>query len=707
MMFEVAKNCSHLERDAHFRVLVDGAAYFDELAQAFEQAEHTIFIAGWTIDPRVWLRPDAPPGQRLPLQAFLRRLVSAKPRLTVYLLIWDMSETYRLATNTWGYFQKGWLPHPRIRLVYDEHYPFGGALHQKYVVVDDTLAFCGGIDLTTGRWDTPEHLPRDPRRIDAYGIEHKPMHDLQVRLQGASAAYLSSLFRQRWLAISRRRSFSVLARQTPFDLPAPDTATHIALSRTDPSTHPPTREIRELFLDLIQAAQKFIYIENQYLTSRELGHALAERLQDPNGPEVIIIGPREPSGWVEEITVGILRWRVVDILRAADRHGRLRIMYAMASVKDDIDIYVHAKLMIVDDIFVRIGSSNVSRRSLTIDAEIDVTAHVSPEFARDLREKLHAEFLGIPLEHVQEFLRQNPSICALLDQFAGKQDRTLVPLGKGPSLPERAFAQDGDVLFDPAEPWGLASLAEVFVGRQAGRNILKNAPAGYITIALVCALISIWRLYLFDDLAFLHDQILAQRDFAQQHALGAALIYIALAGIGLSIGMSTFVVTLPAFGLFGPVGGATLAWSAEMIGAFLAYFWGQKFGRNTATKLLGVRVQEVRRRLFGRGFFSVLALQALPISSFATVGFAAGAGQVNRRAYIAGTAFGVIPNLTVLGIVAISVTEFIKTPNSATFLTMVLSIVFLGALTRALIAAVERRENLKQRGVPGPYSRLK
>ena len=72
MKFQVGKNCAHFESDGDFAVFVDGAAYFDDLAVALEQAEHTIYVAGWAIDPRMWLRADKPMGERLPLQTFLR-----------------------------------------------------------------------------------------------------------------------------------------------------------------------------------------------------------------------------------------------------------------------------------------------------------------------------------------------------------------------------------------------------------------------------------------------------------------------------------------------------------------------------------------------------------------------------------------------------------------------------------------------------------
>lgn len=702
MKLEVGKNCAHVETDCEFAVFVDGAAYFEDLQHAFEQAERTIYIASWVIDPKMWLRADAASGDRLPLQTFLRRLVAKKPQLEIYVLIWDLAEAYRFSTNPWVIFQKGWLPHRRIRLLYDNHYPFGGCQHQKFVVIDDEVAYCGGIDLAVGRWDRPTHRVDDPHRIDAYGNTHQPFHDVQARVGGETAAYLGMQFRVRWRRVSVRRAHSPTRRASPISLPPGEPAL-VAISRTDPVPKPPIREIAAISLDLIADAKDCIYIENQYLTSRVLGDALANRLREPDGPEVIIIGPRQPSGWIEEITVGILRWRVVDALRNADKHGRLRIYYPMASLAADVDIYVHAKVMIIDDRIVRVGSANVSRRSLMLDLEMDVIAITTSKFALELRDRLVSEHLGISSEDMAESIKTQGSLRAALDELAGQNDRTLVPLGKGPAMTDREFAQDGDVFFDPAEPFEMATLAETLVGRHAGKRIVEIAPAGYATISIICAVVVLWRLCLFDATPWIEGA----SAWIDSNTFLAVVITVGIGSGLLSIGASIFIVMLPAVIVFGMAPGIAVTWVAGLVGAAVSYAFGKLFGRNAGSKLFGVRVQDVRQRLFGRGIFSVLTLRALPISSFAAVGFAAGAGDVNFRTFMLGTALGVIPDLLFLAIVAFWVASFVRAPNVASFLAMVLSVIFAGAVIRAAMRAIERRENRKLRNVPGRLDSLK
>ncbi len=375
----------------------------------------------------------------------------------------------------------------------------------------------------------------------------------------------------------------------------------------------------------------------------------------------------------------------------------------MSSVAQDIDTYVHAKVLIVDDRLVRIGSSNISRRSLTLDIEVDLTAKLNPADVRELRARLLAEHLGVTAYEVETMHQRTGSLRAMLDEYQGQSDRTLIPLGRGPDAGDREFAQDGDVIFDPAEAWEFAALAEIFAGRQTHRHLVETAPAGFITISTVTAFLTMWRVFFFDLTEFASGVYF----YAVGHPFSAAVLGIGVTGLALSLGMSTFVVMLPLVVIFGPVPGLALTWIASMVAAALSYFWGEKFGRNAGSKLFGVRVEEVRKRLFSRGFFSVVALRALPISSFATVGFAAGAAGIPTRPYAAGTAFGVIPNLMLLGVVTHALATFLRAPTLWSLLWTALSVIFVGAIIRALIRAVERRENRKARGVPNRYSKLK
>ena len=91
----------------------------------------------------------------------------------------------------------GWKPHRRVHFRYDNTHPVGGSHHQKIVVIDDRVAFCGGIDLTCRRWDTCAHARRDAQRV-RQGAPYPPFHDLMMAVEGDAARALGDLVRERW-----------------------------------------------------------------------------------------------------------------------------------------------------------------------------------------------------------------------------------------------------------------------------------------------------------------------------------------------------------------------------------------------------------------------------------------------------------------------------------------------------------------------------
>ena len=83
--------------------------------------------------------------------------------------------------------------------------------------------------------------------------------------------------------------------------------------------------------------------------------------------------PLKTGGWLEQHTMDVLRDRILRTLREADVHDRLRVYYPQLAVNPDVTLMVHAKVMVIDDCFVRVGSSNLSNRSLGLDSECDLS----------------------------------------------------------------------------------------------------------------------------------------------------------------------------------------------------------------------------------------------------------------------------------------------------------------------------------------------
>ena len=150
----------------------------------------------------------------------------------------------------------------------------------------------------------------------------------------------------------------------------------VALARTAPatSTGQAIVEVETLYLDMIAAAKQYIYIESQYFTAKDLGEALAARLAEPLGPEVVVVLRLGSSGWLEAPTMTALRTVLLQKLHAADVHGRFQAWYADLPGETGYDL--HSKLMIVDDEWLRVGSANFSNRSMGFDTECDLSIEV-------------------------------------------------------------------------------------------------------------------------------------------------------------------------------------------------------------------------------------------------------------------------------------------------------------------------------------------
>ena len=145
--------------------LIDADAYFTAFRHAVSRARNSVFIVGWDIDSRVQLNPDTaePPLTLLP---FLNDVLAHRPGLRVYALAWDFSVFFTLEREPLPAYRFAWKAHPRLSFQLDDAHPFSASHHQKIVVVDDAIAFTGGLDLTIRRWDTPAHRVDDPGEED-------------------------------------------------------------------------------------------------------------------------------------------------------------------------------------------------------------------------------------------------------------------------------------------------------------------------------------------------------------------------------------------------------------------------------------------------------------------------------------------------------------------------------------------------------------
>ena len=442
--------------------LIDGKSYFERLEEVLPRAKRTIWIVGWDFNPEIRLHP----GSTLQLGELLRRCVDANPDLDVRILVWAMGPIY--SGKTLRFFRRmPWSDHPRITLKFDLRHPLRACHHQKLVAIDDRIAFLGGMDLTARRWDEPSHDPVNAERVSPEGKPYGPVHDIQAMVEGEAARMVADIARHRWKRATGEAHSPTENSDLawPADFEAPLTACRTAVALTEPWTwsRKGRREAIRLTHDALMAARKTIYIETQYLASFGVARTLARRLRDPEGPEIIAIVTRSSHGFLEKIMMGNNRDRLIRRLKRADRYGRLRVLYPAIPRADgaDQEIIIHSKLIIVDDRFVRIGSSNLNYRSEGLDTECDLAieagdaAHAAA--LTRLRHTLMAEHVDADPAEVARLESEGGSMVGTLDRL-NVRPRGLRPFdidvakGETTSIP-------GTGLIDPKEPfWPLQTM---------------------------------------------------------------------------------------------------------------------------------------------------------------------------------------------------------------------------------------------------------
>ncbi|MFO7812760.1 MAG: phospholipase D-like domain-containing protein, partial [Pelovirga sp.] len=468
MFFHEDKNCWRLAEAKRVAFLVDGEAYFSAIAAACETARRAIYIIAWDVDSRILLRRDDA-DDRESFAGFLNRLAHERPELNIYILEWDFAMLYAMERDTWHQLKLGWETHERIHFCLDDHHPVGASHHQKIVVIDDRLAFVGGLDLTNSRWDTPTHAPQQPGRHDN-GKSYGPFHDVQMMVDSEAAAALGHLARARWERATGDKLSAVddvKPEPWPENISLDLEQAQVAILRTIPEydgMHE-IREIEDFYLTAIDQAKSSIYIENQYLTSHTIGSALEKSLCKEDGPEILIVLPRNGSGWLEEETMGALRQRLIDKLLQADEHQRLKICCADHEGLDTDFINVHSKLLVVDDTLLTIGSANLSNRSMGFDTECNLALaaagqdHVKKAIG-DFRNRLLAEHLGSTGEKVASSLEKNTGLLAAVAAL-NNNERSLqdVPQPATDTLAETLSVNE---IVDPERPVNIDRLLDYF-----------------------------------------------------------------------------------------------------------------------------------------------------------------------------------------------------------------------------------------------------
>ena len=364
-------------------LVVDGADALPRIAAELERAESSVWIAGWYLSTELAL---VRARGRVVLLDLLEELAR---RIEVRVLLWA-GAPLPLFRPSRGDLRdlRDRLARVGVRCALDARERPLHCHHEKLVIVDERVAFAGGIDLTSyagDRFDSSEHSYRS-----ALG-----WHDATARVQGPTVADLADHFRVRWREV------------TGEELPAggqPEAAGEHELQvvRTVPERvydAMPRGEFRilEAYVRALRAAERLVYLESQFLWSPELVSILADKLAHPPSDDfrLVVLLPAHPQSG-GDATLGQL-----GVLVDADGEAG-RFLACTLYARDGAEscpIYVHAKIGIVDDRWLTIGSANLNEHSLFNDTELNLVS-CEPQVARETRQRLWAEHLELPLDQV-------------------------------------------------------------------------------------------------------------------------------------------------------------------------------------------------------------------------------------------------------------------------------------------------------------------
>src|SRR5688572_24417788 len=195
-IFDEGRNCHRVARAGRASVLIDAENYFNAFTQAAELATRSIIILAWDFNSQTQLS-GGEAHEAPTLGALLNDLVKRRPGLHIHVLDWDYPTIYGSDREIAPIYGLDWTPARRVHFRYDNAPAAGGSHHQNIVVIDDAVAFSGGLDLTTRHWDTSAHSANEPRRTWDEA-PYPPFHDVMAMVDGDAARVLGDIARERW-----------------------------------------------------------------------------------------------------------------------------------------------------------------------------------------------------------------------------------------------------------------------------------------------------------------------------------------------------------------------------------------------------------------------------------------------------------------------------------------------------------------------------
>jgi len=398
--------------------LIHGEQYFARLLEIVARLGHgdLLLFTDWRSDPEERLADEAGTEVARTFAAAARRGAVVRG------LLWRSHHMLQFAAHKNRTLGQA-IDEAGGECLLDMRVPPFGSHHQKLVVVRhasrpaDDVAFVGGIDLCFGRRDGEHHRgdPQGLRMADVYG-DNPPWHDVQLEIRGPAVGDVEVVFRERWEDTSplSRHPLHALSslihkdtwRPGPLPPPSPDPAprgtTSVQLLRTYAARTPGypfarqgERSVARGYRKVLRRASRLVYVEDQYLWSAEVASVYAEALRREPELRMVFVIPGYPEDDGRLSRPPNIAGRL-ESLRVLQQAGGQRFAVYWLENESNCPVYVHAKVVVVDDDWACVGSDNANRRSWTHDSELSAAVwDASSELARDLRGRLAAEHLAL------------------------------------------------------------------------------------------------------------------------------------------------------------------------------------------------------------------------------------------------------------------------------------------------------------------------
>lgn len=681
-IFRQGENCWVSSKASYAAPLIDCANYYKALHSSLAKAKHSIFIVGWDIDSRIRLlhgedeaRSEAPSV----ISELLAWKAEQNPDLKVYLLRWDSSLAFFAQREMWA--KEVWDENTpdNVKTMLDDTIPMGGSQHQKIVIVDDEVVFSGGMDVSTNRWDTRDHPPQSDERDGPEG-EYGPLHDVQAVYAGPIVKDFAELVRWRWLRVAE--SEPIEFRDNPrngLDDSLPDAwpdgfdpwfeKVDCALARTIPFMDEvePVQEVRNMLLDLINQAERVIYIENQFTSRQEIAEALNKRLKTCPDLNVIIVSSYEPKGRFECEAFWASRIEFKKILFKGVDPDRIVMSYSSITDEQGRSAYkrIHSKVMTIDEQYLVIGSSNLSNRSMTLDTEIDTVyfgnnEHNSRQIAK-VRDDLLAEHTGRDLPTTARLMKEaNPARAIMEGQLAHGYVLTQVN--------DEIFTdQPSDNLFrsfsDPEEP--LIAIPTLDGDTMPAKNPRRRTimiGLGVLVLAILGGLMY-WASQAIPWLNADSINAFLEESRGTYFALPTVLLVYVVGGI---LFFPVTVLSIAVAAVFGPIWGPIYGILGALLSSATMFGVGKLLGNAGLKKIGGPKVEALDQKLKSSGIVGVAAIRMLPIAPFSLVNLVAGISSIGIFQFLVGTFLGMFPPMIAKGLVGDSITQIFRNPSVET-----------------------------------------